>query len=146
MAVPYCHAAARGAATSLRSATSRPSAPRSKPTPNESFPKAARILRTAEYRKVYDTGWRYTCPLFTAFCLRTGADSPARFGFTLPSAIGKATVRNRIKRRMREAVRRLRPQFPAGLAIVVNPRKAAFDAPAESIRREFERLAARCGR
>jgi ribonuclease P protein component len=146
MAVPYCHAAARGAAISSPSATSRPFAPRSKSTQNESFPKSARILRTADYRKVYDTGWRYTCPLFTAFCLAVETGAGPRFGFTLPRAIGKATVRNRIKRRMREAVRRLQSEFPAGVWIVVNPRKAAYDAPAEKIRHEFERLAARCRR
>lgn len=144
--MPYCHAAARGAATSSRSATSRPFARRSKSTQNESFPKSARILRSADYRKVYDTGWRYTCPLFTAFCLAAGTGAGPRFGFTLPRAIGKATVRNRIKRRMREILRRMQPEFPMDIWIVVNPRKAAYDAPAEKIRHDLERLAARCRR
>lgn len=146
MAVLYSHAAERGAATSSRSATSRPFERRSKPTPDESFPKSVRVLRPAEFRKIYDTGWRYTCPVFNAFCLATESDGPPRFGFTLPRAIGKATVRNRIKRRMREIVRRMQAQFPPGVWIVVNPRRSAYDAPAESMQREFERLAARCRR
>lgn len=144
--MPYCHAAARGAATSSRSATSRPFERRSNPTPRESFPKSARILRSADFRKVYDAGWRYTCPFFSAFCLATDSDSGPRFGFTLPRALGKATVRNRIKRRMREIVRRMQPEFPPGIWMVVNPRRAAYDAPAASIRKELERLAARCRR
>ena len=50
-------------------------------------------------------------------------------GFTVPRALGKAVVRNRIRRRVREAVRlyldRLNPQW----SIVINPRRKAFDAP-----------------
>jgi ribonuclease P protein component len=62
----------------------------------------------------------------------------------VPRALGGAVVRNRIKRRVREAVRceldRLNPQW----SIVINPRKRAFDAPLPDLRREVERLFARC--
>ena len=53
-------------------------------------------------------------------------------------------VRNRIKRRLREAVRgsldRLNPQW----SIVINPRLKAIDAPMTELRREIERLFLRC--
>jgi RNase P protein component len=67
--------------------------------------------------------------LFAAFVVREpDADGP-RIGFTIPRAVGKAVVRNRIRRRVREAVRfhldRLNPQW----SIVINPRRKAFDAP-----------------
>jgi ribonuclease P protein component len=62
----------------------------------------------------------------------------------VPRAIGKAVVRNRIRRRVREAVRsyldRLSPQW----SIVINPRRKAYDAPIAEIRREIERLFLRC--
>jgi ribonuclease P protein component len=52
--------------------------------------------------------------------------------------------RNRIKRRVREAVRfhldRLNPQW----SIVFNPRRKALDAPLEDLKREVERLFLRC--
>jgi ribonuclease P protein component len=35
----------------------------------------------------------------------TGDERPARFGFTVTKKIGNAVVRNRIRRRLREAVR-----------------------------------------
>jgi ribonuclease P protein component len=62
----------------------------------------------------------------------------------VPRAIGKAVVRNRIKRRFREVVRcqldRLNPQW----SIVINPRRKAFDAPLPELQREVERLFLRC--
>jgi ribonuclease P protein component len=62
----------------------------------------------------------------------------------VPRAIGKAVVRNRIKRRLREAIRvrldRLSPQW----SIVINPRRKTLEAPAPAIEREVERLFLRC--
>jgi ribonuclease P protein component len=53
-------------------------------------------------------------------------------------------VRNRIRRRVREAVRlhldRLNPQW----SIVINPRRKALDAPMPELHREIERLFLRC--
>ena len=67
-----------------------------------------------------------------------------KIGFTLPRAIGKAVVRNRIRRRLREAVRgrldRLNPQW----SIVINPRRKAFEAPFPELQREVEKLFLRC--
>ena len=83
-------------------------------------------------------------PFFAAFCVREpNADGP-RIGFTTPRALGKAVARNRIKRRMREAVRsqldRLNPQW----SIVINPRRKAMEAPWPDLAREVERLFQRC--
>jgi len=68
----------------------------------------------------------------------------SRIGFTVPRALGKAVARNRIKRRLREAVRhsldRLNPQW----SIVINPRSKALDAPMAELCREIERLFLRC--
>jgi len=74
----------------------------------------------------------------------TEPDGP-QIGFTTPRALGKAVERNRIKRRVREAVRleldRLNPQW----SIVINPRRKALHASMEELRAEVERLFLRCG-
>jgi ribonuclease P protein component len=90
-----------------------------------------------------------TCPYFAAFCFSDPtATAPLQqgpvFGFTTPRALGKANVRNRLRRRVREAVRLERHSFGSAWMVVFNPRRAALDAPFEDIRREVARVAARC--
>ena len=101
-------------------------------------------MRSKDFRRVYDEGVRYASPLFAAFCVREAQPDGPRIGFTVPRALGKAVVRNRIRRRVREAVRlgldRLSPQW----SIVINPRRKALDAPVAELRREVERLFLRC--
>jgi ribonuclease P protein component len=101
-------------------------------------------LRSADFRRVYDQGVRHTGPFFAAFCLRETQPDGPRIGFTTPRALGKSVKRNRIRRRVREAVRlfldRLNPQW----SIVINPRRKALDAPVADLRREIERLFLRC--
>ena len=104
------------------------------------FPKSARLLKRAEYRKIYQEGSRFVSPLFAAFYRRTDADNPARVGFTTPKALGKAVVRNRIRRRLREAVRLQLPSLAPGWELVFNPRRATLDAPIDKVRAEVTRL------
>jgi ribonuclease P protein component len=86
-----------------------------------------------------------TSRYFAAFCLRsTDQEAFSRFGFTTPRALGKAVQRNRIKRRMREAVKSQFEVLPAGWAIVFNPRRGVLDAPFEDLCREAGKVFVRC--
>lgn len=128
-----------------------PSSSSTKPeffVPDLSFLKSSRILRRADFRRVYDGGLRFTSPLFAAFCLEnTDPDRPPgpRIGFTVPRAIGKAVVRNRIRRRVREAVRLALAAAGPRWDIVINPRRSAAAAPFEAIQAEIGKLIRRCG-
>ncbi len=107
--------------------------------------KEKRILRSAEFRKVYQTGVRVTFRHFAAFCLATpGSGAPSRYGFTLPRAVGNAVTRNRIRRRFREAVRAHLDRLPQDWAIVFNPRRTALDAPFTELSNDVSRLFDRC--
>jgi ribonuclease P protein component len=111
------------------------------------FPKSSRILKSSEFRRVYDQGFRYTTRLFSAFCLDTA--DPARttgprVGFTVPRAVGKAVARNRIKRRIREAIRKELHQAGPQWDMVLNPRRAMLEAPFADIQLEVRKLINRC--
>jgi ribonuclease P protein component len=111
------------------------------------FPRSARILRSADFRTVYDNGIRLSGPLFAAFCLaRThSGEAGVRLGLTAPRALGGAVVRNRIKRRLREAFRQHRAEFGPLWDIVLNPRRAALTAPFSEIERALGKVIEKCG-
>jgi ribonuclease P protein component len=109
-----------------------------------SFPKSSRILRSSEFRKVYQDGFRVAGPYFTAFCLASADGSGPRIGFTVPRALGKSVVRNRMKRRLREAVRLRLNQLGPDWDVVFNPRRGSLNAPFPEILREVERVFLRC--
>jgi ribonuclease P protein component len=88
-----------------------------------------------------------TSRYFAAFCLRSAEDAmvlPARFGLTTPRALGKAVIRNRLKRRMREAIGKNLGEAPERWSIVFNPRRNVADAPFEDLCREVGRILERC--
>jgi ribonuclease P protein component len=148
MAAPSSHAAAREAAISCRSATKELSGTpiKSGSGGRQSFPQSSRILRSADFRTVYDNGTRLSGPLFAAFCMaRQGDGAGFRIGLTVPKALGGAVVRNRIKRRLRAAFRLHRAEWPQmDLDIVLNPRKAAILAPFADLERAFAEVIRKC--
>ena len=109
---------------------------------SRTFPKTARVLRSAEFRKIYDTGVRLPGPLFVAFIKARTEGECARLGLTVPRAVGGSVERSRIKRRLREAFRSHREQFGA-YDIVLNPRKSILKADFVEIERALERVASR---
>ena len=51
-----------------------------------------------------------------------------RVGITVSGRVGKAVVRNRVRRRLREAVRARTPELPRGLDVVIAARPASATA------------------
>ncbi len=109
------------------------------------FPKSARLLKSAEYRNIYQEGRKFVGPLFAAFYQQTGTGKALRVGLTTPRALGKSVDRNRIKRRLREAVRLQLPSVEPGWEVVFNPRRALLDAEFSRLREEVARLFERLG-
>jgi len=87
---------------------------------NQGLPRTSRLLRPADFARVY--GRRASAasgPLVLYAAARVDGDSGVRIGLSVSRRIGNAVVRNRWKRRLREAVRVIRPQLPAAVDYIV---------------------------
>jgi ribonuclease P protein component len=113
------------------------------------FQRSARLLRHADFERVYKLGRRHFSTSMTVFYLdrkaagsaKVSATSGLRVGFTVGRALGGAVHRNRMKRRLREAVRLTRPVPGPGADVVINPKKVllttGFDALLNEVRQAF---------
>lgn len=105
------------------------------------FPKSRRLLKHADFQRVYQAGRRQFTGNMTVFFLRRD-DAPAaepRVGLTVGKVLGGAVERNRIKRRMREAVRLSRSACNGPVDIVFNPRKSVLALPFAELVKEVSR-------
>ena len=110
------------------------------------FPKSKHLLRHADFQRVYQSGRRQFTGNMTVFFLRrtpAAADAVAsdslRVGFTVGKVLGGSVERNRIKRRMREAVRTSWPAVDAPVDVVFHPRKSVLGMPYAEVASEVAR-------
>jgi ribonuclease P protein component len=106
--------------------------------PASRFPKQRRLLRHADFERVYKQGRRHFAAHMTVFYLQRGPDDKApqglRVGFTVGRVLGGAVQRNRMKRRLREAVRL--SGFPPAVSadVVINPKRTLLTADFDEVR------------
>ena len=118
----------------------------SSPGKGTGFPRIARLLRHADFERVYNQGKRHFASHMTVFYWRRGEGiGPSRgirLGFTVGRALGGAVDRNRMKRRLREAVRLQESVPDVSVDVVINPKKSlrttAFANLQNEVRRAFE--------
>jgi ribonuclease P protein component len=121
-----------------------------------SFPRAARLLKHSDFDRVYKQGRRHFSPHLTVYYLphpdralpeNAPPEKLARIGFTVGKVLGGAVQRNRIKRRLREAVRLRRAllQGAAAVDVVINPKKSVlkleFSLVLEEVGRALDAIA-----
>ncbi|PYX84560.1 MAG: ribonuclease P protein component [Acidobacteria bacterium] len=105
----------------------------------KNFPRSLRLLRHADFERVYRQGKRHFAAHMTVFYLRREVGEGLRVGFTVSRALGGAVDRNRMKRRLREAVRLCRPQQNVAADVVINPKKSLLTAEFGELLKEIER-------
>jgi len=99
-----------------------------------------------QFRRVYEQGQRFHAPYFSAFILRTNG-SERRIGITVTRKIGKAVLRNRCKRRLREVVRHYfvsqESAMPRGYDLVINVKSGLAESDFKQLQESFARVMAR---
>ncbi|MBS1853294.1 MAG: ribonuclease P protein component [Acidobacteria bacterium] len=103
------------------------------------FPRSARLLRHADFDRVYKQGKRHFAPHLTAFYLPRAEGQGFRVGLTVSRALGGAVDRNRIRRRLRDAIRQLMPLSQVGIDLVINPKKSLRTAAFSEVLRDLAR-------
>jgi ribonuclease P protein component len=104
---------------------------------DESFPRSHRLTREAQFRLLLARGFRHSTPHLVVHLL-VNELGHSRLGLTVPRKVGNAVVRNRVRRRLREAFRRgwqfLLADHPADIMVRAVP--PAGDATHACLERE----------
>jgi ribonuclease P protein component len=122
-------------------------------TPPKAYPRTdrsltrARLRKHADYQRAYSASRKrqsasmswFLAPQSPAYA---GAGLPAgpRVGLTVPKVIGKAHERNRIKRRMREALRLHVDALPQGFDLILHPRRSVMTLDFVKLEAEIVRI------
>lgn len=104
---------------------------------DESFPKAERVRKSDEFTRILEEGRRVRGRLMTAFWRHGPNDEtrPNRVGMAAGKRLGRAVLRNRLKRRMREAYRRHKRVLPCrGVSIILVASRRMIDASYAEVR------------
>jgi ribonuclease P protein component len=119
----------------------------------------SKLRKHADYQRVYREGKRQLLPLLTYFFAvrkpqdaATGGDiakqtdaqaieipTGSRVGLTAGRVLGNAVARNRIKRRMRQAIRQAQTELTASVDVVLHPRRTVLEAEFSQIERDVLR-------
>lgn len=116
-------------------------------TPSQrGFPKDCRLARPGDFARVYARRQSAAAGPLVVYALAQEPPAGTRIGFSVSRRIGNAVVRNRWKRRLREAFRRVRDALPASHDFVVVVRSGLPEPGAGGLERTAASLAALAAR
>lgn len=101
--------------------------------------KLYRLRKNDDFQRVRRQGQSWANKLLVLSATPNGLDH-SRFGFSVSRRLGKATIRNRIKRLMREAVRRQKNHVSPGWDVVWIARQPMREADFSAVEQAVEQL------
>jgi len=102
------------------------------------------IKKNHEFRRLYARGTSRISPLLAVY-VRRKKNGPLRLGITVSTKVGKAVIRNRVRRRIREAFRLNELSFTDSADIIIVARVRAADASFAQIEKSLLNLADELG-
>lgn len=107
---------------------------------------ADRLKRRAEFLRVASKGRKAAVHGLVLQALPRDDDAPARLGFTVTKKVGNAVVRNRTRRRLKEAARLLLREAPlAGVDLVLIGRDSTRGRDFALLQDDIRRALAKTG-
>ena len=100
------------------------------------YPGCVRLKKGWEYDVIFRTGSRIKGKLVRLLFLQVPS-SETKFGLAIGKKIGGAVVRNRGRRKLKEAIRHLRPFVKEGYWFVFSLSNSGLNASPEEIYREI---------
>ena len=113
------------------------------PTKRFTFPKSRRLTQSAEFAQVKKNGRVYRGRSVLLSILRANGATRFRAGFITSRALGSAVARNRVRRRLREIVRKHQREIVDETWFVTIARANAVGATYQELEVEWLRLAKR---
>jgi ribonuclease P protein component len=108
-----------------------------------SFPKTRRLTHTSDFDRVKEAGHAERGRFIVLAALAVQNSGVARAGFITSGRLGSVVVRNRVRRRLREIVRKHQHDLREDFWIVIIARPAATKASYHALEDEWLRLAKR---
>ena len=102
------------------------------------------LKKNDDFRRVYKTGKAASDGLLVVFVLKNGL-GVNRLGISVSKKMGNAVLRNRQRRRIKEAYRALETALNTGYDIVINPKVPLATVPFLQITKGLEGLLKRRG-
>jgi len=100
----------------------------------------ARLRKHADYQRVYAEGRKRRSASMSWFLALRPETSMPRVGLTAGKVLGKAHERNRIKRRLREVLRRHLHELPSGCDLVLHPHRSVLTIEFTKLEAEIVRI------
>jgi ribonuclease P protein component len=97
-----------------------------------------------DFAMIQERGISRSHPLFSARVLRTDL-TETRFAFATSRRLGTAVVRNRIRRRLREALRAMAGTLQPGWDVLIVVRPSMIEADHRTMTEALRRLLGRAG-
>jgi ribonuclease P protein component len=102
------------------------------------------LKKNYEFRRLYTRGKNYASHLVVIYCGKNRR-AENRLGITVGAKVGKAVVRNRVRRRISEIYRLNEDRFKTGWDIVVVARARSAEASYRDIEADLLKSAERLG-
>jgi ribonuclease P protein component len=106
--------------------------------------KGSRLRKHSDFQRAYAAARKRSSASMSWFLAAQaeaeGAAPAARVGLTAGKVLGKAHERNRIKRRMREALRRHAELLPRGFDLILHPRRTVLTMEFAKLEAEVVRI------